>query len=93
MSEPTDIATAALELAVKRPQSLAGKIAIVTAGPTVEPIDSVRFIANHSSGKQGYEIALALKRLGIKTTLIAGPSNLQIEKGLKVIRRESNEKI
>ena len=51
MSEPADIAATAFELAVKRPQSLAGKTAIVTAGPTVEPIDSVRFIANHSSGK------------------------------------------
>merc|ERR1711991_714315 len=60
--------------------------ALVTTGPTREYLDPVRFISNESSGKQGYEIALALKRMGVKTTLIAGPSNLQIEKGLKVIK-------
>tara|TARA_B100001559_G_scaffold318334_1_gene325320 strand:+ start:782 stop:2008 length:1227 start_codon:yes stop_codon:yes gene_type:complete len=60
--------------------------ALVTTGPTREYLDPVRFISNESSGKQGYEIALALKRQGIKTTLIAGPSNLQTEKGLKIIR-------
>ena len=60
--------------------------ALVTTGPTREYLDPVRFISNESSGKQGYEIALALKRRGIKTTLIAGPSNLAGEKGLKIIR-------
>ena len=59
--------------------------ALVTTGPTREYLDPVRFISNESSGKQGYEIALALKRMGVKTTLIAGPSNLQIEKGLKIV--------
>ena len=48
--------------------------AIVTSGPTREYIDPVRYISNESSGKQGYEIALALKKLGIKTTLITGPT-------------------
>ena len=50
--------------------------AIVTAGPTREYIDPVRYISNESSGKQGYEIALALSKLGIKTTLITGPTSL-----------------
>ena len=50
--------------------------ALVTTGPTREYLDPVRFISNESSGKQGYEIALALSRLGIKTTLITGPTNL-----------------
>jgi phosphopantothenoylcysteine decarboxylase / phosphopantothenate---cysteine ligase len=58
--------------------------AIVTTGPTREYIDPVRYISNESSGKQGYEIAIALNRLGIKTTLIAGPSNLVFSKDLKV---------
>jgi phosphopantothenoylcysteine decarboxylase/phosphopantothenate--cysteine ligase len=58
--------------------------AIVTTGPTREYIDPVRYISNESSGKQGYEIAIALTKLGIKTTLIAGPSNLIFPKDLKV---------
>ena len=58
--------------------------AIVTTGPTREYIDPVRYISNESSGKQGYEIAIALNKLGIKTTLISGPSNIASPKGLKV---------
>ncbi len=58
--------------------------AIVTTGPTREYIDPVRYFSNESSGKQGYEIAIALNKLGIKTTLIAGPSNIAPVKGLKI---------
>ena len=57
--------------------------AIVTTGPTREYIDPVRYISNESSGKQGYEIAIALNKLGITTTLVAGPSNLVTPKGVK----------
>ena len=85
MSEPADIAATAFELAVKRPQSLAGKTAIVTAGPTVEPIDSVRFIANHSSGKQGYAIAAALAARGASVTLISGPVALPAPPQLQLV--------
>ncbi len=67
--------------------------ALVTTGPTREYLDPIRFISNESSGKQGYEIALALKRMGINTTLIAGPSNLQIEKGLKVIKVKTSDQM
>ena len=56
----------------------------MTTGPTREYIDPVRYISNESSGKQGYEIAIALNKLGITTTLITGPSNLISPKGLKV---------
>ena len=56
--------------------------ALVTAGPTREYIDPVRYISNESSGKQGYEIASALSRLGVKTTLIIGPSNLALQKNI-----------
>jgi len=58
--------------------------AIVTTGPTREYIDPIRYISNESSGKQGYEIAIALSKLGITTTLIAGPSDLISPKGIKV---------
>jgi len=58
--------------------------ALVTTGPTREYLDPVRYISNESSGKQGYEVALALKKLGIKTKLIAGPSNLVVSKDLKI---------
>ncbi len=58
--------------------------ALITTGPTREYLDPVRYISNESSGKQGYEIALALNRLGIKTKLIAGPSNLPASKDLKI---------
>tara|TARA_B100001027_G_C16240835_1_gene319311 strand:- start:70 stop:1296 length:1227 start_codon:yes stop_codon:yes gene_type:complete len=67
--------------------------ALVTTGPTREYLDPVRFISNESSGKQGYEIALALKRRGINTTLIAGPSNLAGEKGLKIIRVKTSDEM
>ena len=67
--------------------------ALVTTGPTREYLDPVRFISNESSGKQGYEIALALKRMGFKTTLIAGPSNLQVEKGLKMIKVKTSDEM
>ncbi len=58
--------------------------ALVTAGPTREYLDPVRYISNESSGKQGYEIAIALDRLGIKTTLISGPSNFISPKSIRV---------
>jgi phosphopantothenoylcysteine decarboxylase/phosphopantothenate--cysteine ligase len=59
-------------------------IALVTTGPTREYIDPVRYISNESSGKQGYEIAIALNKLGVKTTLIAGPSRFLTPKGIIV---------
>jgi phosphopantothenoylcysteine decarboxylase / phosphopantothenate---cysteine ligase len=58
--------------------------ALVTTGPTREYLDPVRYISNESSGKQGCEIAIALDRLGVKTTLITGPSNLILPKSIKV---------
>ncbi len=58
--------------------------ALVTAGLTKEYLDPVRYISNDSSGKQGYEIALALKRFGVETTLITGPTNLIFQKEIKI---------
>ena len=67
--------------------------ALVTTGPTREYLDPVRYISNESSGKQGYEIALALKKLGIKTKLIAGPSNLIYSKDLKIKKITSGKEM
>jgi len=64
------------------PQPLAGRHALVTAGPTHEPIDPVRFIGNHSSGKQGFAIAAALARAGARVTLVAGPVHLPTPPGV-----------
>lgn len=64
------------------PKPLAGRHALVTAGPTREPLDPVRFLSNHSSGKQGYAIAGALARAGAKVTLVSGPVNLDVPAGV-----------
>ena len=58
--------------------------ALVTTGPTREYLDPIRYISNESSGKQGYEVALALKKMGIKTKLISGPCNLASSKNLRI---------
>lgn len=68
---------------------LAGLRALVTSGPTHEPIDPVRFVANRASGKQGHAIARALAELGASVTLVSGPTNLQDPQGVKTIRVET----
>ena len=67
--------------------------AIVTAGPTNEYIDPVRFITNKSSGKQGYEIAKSLSRNGFDTTLVSGPTNLKIDDAVNLIKVETAEEM
>ena len=67
--------------------------ALVTAGPTNEYIDPVRFITNKSSGKQGYEIAKSLYKRGFDTTLISGPTNLNIDKNVNLIKVETAEEM
>ena len=67
--------------------------ALVTAGPTNEYIDPVRFITNKSSGKQGYEIAKSLSKRGFDTTLISGPTNLNIDENINLIRVETAEEM
>ena len=68
------------------PQDLAGITILVTAGPTREPIDKVRFISNPSSGKMGYALAAAARDRGAAVVLISGPSHLPSPSGMKVIR-------
>lgn len=72
-----------------RQRPLAGKRALVTAGPTHEPIDPVRYIANRSSGTQGFAIAGALARAGAEVTLIAGPVGLQTPSGVRRVNVET----
>jgi len=67
--------------------------ALVTAGPTREYIDPVRFITNNSSGKQGYEIANSLAKFGIETTLISGPTKLKKPENVNIIRVESADQM
>ena len=67
--------------------------ALVTAGPTNEYIDPVRFISNKSSGKQGYEIAKSLHKRGFDTTLISGPTNLDIDQEIKLIKVETADEM
>jgi len=74
MAEPEDI-VAFLEAHIKKTLPLSGKRALITAGPTYEPIDPVRFIGNHSSGKMGFALAEELSRQGAEVVLISGPSS------------------
>jgi len=85
MAEPLEI-VGAVQTALALAGPLRGVKALVTAGPTREPVDPVRFLANHSSGKQGYAIAEALVRAGADTTLISGPVSLAAPSGVKLTR-------
>ena len=90
MAEPLEIADAAQ--ALLRPKSagvLAGTRVLITAGPTHEPIDPVRYIANRSSGKQGFAIAAAVAAAGAEVTLVSGPVGLPDPEGVKVRRVET----
>src|SRR3546814_7160983 len=69
--------------------ALSGKHVIVTAGPTHEPIDPVRYIANRSSGRQGFEIAGALAAIGAEVTLVAGPVALPTPAGVRRVDVET----
>jgi phosphopantothenoylcysteine decarboxylase / phosphopantothenate---cysteine ligase len=90
MAEPLEIAAAAERfLRPPRQQSLAGKRVLITAGPTHEPIDPVRYIANRSSGKQGFAIAAAAQAAGADVVLISGPVELNDPAGVTVKHVES----
>jgi phosphopantothenoylcysteine decarboxylase/phosphopantothenate--cysteine ligase len=90
MAEPLEIAAAAERLLrPPQPRPLAGKRVLITAGPTHEPIDPVRYIANRSSGKQGFAIAAAAQAAGAEVTLISGPVELDDPSGVTVKRVES----
>jgi phosphopantothenoylcysteine decarboxylase/phosphopantothenate--cysteine ligase len=90
MAEPLEIAAAAEPLLrPPQPRPLKGKRVLITAGPTHEPIDPVRYIANRSSGKQGFAIAAAAQTAGADVILVAGPVDLDDPKGVTVKHVES----
>ncbi len=92
MTEPKEI-VGELENFFKNLKIKSKLKAIVTAGPTNEYIDPVRFITNKSSGKQGYEIAKSLFKNGFDTTLISGPTNLKINEDINLIKVETAEEM
>lgn len=91
LAEPQEIAVAAARLL--GPLDLAGRRVLVTAGPTREPIDPVRFISNPSSGKMGYAIAAVAARRGAEVTLVSGPTELPDPPGVEVVRVETAEEM
>ena len=92
MSEPIEIFNEIQNFVENRKENKKIK-ALVTAGPTNEYIDPVRFISNKSSGKQGYEIAKSLHKRGFDTTLISGPTNLDIDQEIKLIKVETADEM
>ncbi len=86
MAEPEDIVTAIKHFLLSE-SPLKGKQVLITAGPTYEAIDPVRFIGNHSSGLMGYELAKEAARLGAKVILVSGPSRLHIQHDLITLIR------
>jgi phosphopantothenoylcysteine decarboxylase/phosphopantothenate--cysteine ligase len=90
MAEPTEIADAAEAMLGRRAEGpLAGRRVLVTSGPTHEPIDPVRYIANRSSGKQGHAIAAAAAAAGAHVTLVSGPVNAPDPPGVATVHVES----
>ena len=94
MAEPQAIFDAIIKmLEGEAGRPLAGKRALVTAGPTLEPIDPVRFLSNRSSGKQGYAIAEALAELGAAVTLVSGPTGLAAPMGVHRVDVETADQM
>jgi phosphopantothenoylcysteine decarboxylase/phosphopantothenate--cysteine ligase len=91
LAEPDEIAVAASRLLGNL--DLAGRAVLVTAGPTREPIDPVRFISNPSSGKMGYAVARVAAQRGADVTLVSGPTLLPDPPGVKVVRVETAEQM
>jgi len=99
MSEPQEIADAIERMigsavaTASADKPLAGKRALVTSGPTREAIDPVRYISNHSSGKQGHAIASALAKLGAEVTLVSGPVSVADPAGVNVVKIDSADQM
>ncbi|AGS20212.1 bifunctional phosphopantothenoylcysteine decarboxylase/phosphopantothenate--cysteine ligase CoaBC [Rhizobium etli] len=93
MAEPLDIVAAAETMLEDGEKLLKGRKAIVTSGPTHEPIDPVRYIANRSSGRQGHAIAAALAKLGAEVTLVAGPVAIADPVGVHTVHVERAEEM
>ncbi len=92
MAEPAEI-LAAIASFFTADQRLAGRRALVTSGPTREPIDPVRYLSNHSSGKQGHAIAAALAGLGAETVLVSGPTQEPTPPGVRLVAIETAQEM
>lgn len=93
LAEPEEILTAIEAMLSETPGPLAGKHVLITAGPTHEPIDPVRYIANRSSGKQGYALAKAAREAGARVTLVSGPVSLKAPQGVNLIEVETAQQM
>ena len=93
MAEPLEIVAAIEALLAPGPKPLAGRRIIVTSGPTHEPIDPVRYIANRSSGEQGHALAAALARLGADVRLVSGPVSIADPEGVSTVHVERAEEM
>ena len=92
MAEPAEI-LAAVARHFTADRRLAGRRALVTSGPTREPIDPVRYLSNHSSGKQGHAIAAALAALGAETVLVSGPTQEATPPGVRLVAVETAQQM
>ncbi|MDE5731273.1 MAG: bifunctional phosphopantothenoylcysteine decarboxylase/phosphopantothenate--cysteine ligase CoaBC [Alistipes sp.] len=93
MAEPAEIVAQLAELLSEKKKSLQGKRLIVTAGATIEAIDPVRFISNHSTGKMGYALAEALAARGAEVTLVSGRTALPCPEGVRRVETRSAEEM
>lgn len=92
LPDPSDIVEYVVNI-FNDEKSLSNKKIVITAGPTIEPLDPVRFITNHSSGKMGYAIAEEARNRGANVTLITGPTNINPPEGINVLRVETTEEM
>ncbi|MGA9225360.1 MAG: bifunctional phosphopantothenoylcysteine decarboxylase/phosphopantothenate--cysteine ligase CoaBC, partial [Mesobacillus sp.] len=93
LEEPEKIVDLAVKFFNRETAELAGKTVLITAGPTREKIDPVRFLTNHSTGKMGYAIASEAKKMGARVVLISGPVHLEAPKGVELVSVESAEEM
>lgn len=91
--QDTELIAEMVESMLYSKKDLAGKKVLVTAGPTIAPIDPVRFITNRSTGKMGYAIAEEARDRGAEVTLISGPSNIKVPFGVDFIKVSTNEEM
>ena len=91
--DSSDIVERVLVELKNKEQDLVGKKVLISAGPTIAPIDPVRFITNRSTGKMGYSIAKEARDRGADVILVSGPTNLPTIKGIKTIKINTNEEM
>lgn len=91
MAEPADIVDYVIESFVEK--DLIGKKIVITAGPTIEPLDPVRYITNHSSGKMGYLLGKEAKSRGADVVIISGPTSLEPPKGVELVKVNTTQEM